>query len=136
MLTACGDDETSNVATQENTPKEEVKLGPACTHNVPTDETFEFKVLNIEGNPIPDALVCITPDKNSANCSGSMVSVRTNIDGVARIRMSHNIVDDYRITVLNRGVAQLRFDEFWWNLGSRTLLTDLVYKSQRLGNSR
>ena len=99
MLTACGDDETSNVATQENTQKEEVKLGPACTHNVPTDETFEFKVLNIEGNPIPDALVCITPDKNSANCSGSMVSVRTNIDGVARIRMSHNIVDDYRITV-------------------------------------
>lgn len=65
MLTACGDDETSNVAAKETTQKEEVKLGPACTHNEPADETFEFKVLNIEGNPIPDALVCITPDKNS-----------------------------------------------------------------------
>lgn len=29
MLTACGDDEASNVATQETTQKEELKLGPA-----------------------------------------------------------------------------------------------------------
>lgn len=93
-ICACSGEDVSN----KRTIKEDV-IGPECTDIATADINFTFKVLDLNGNAAIDAVVCVTPNKNSANCTGNIISTKTDMYGLAKVSLSRNILKDYRIAV-------------------------------------